>query len=94
MICITVNRFCPNNFSLNPDKADLIPVLKRALFYNPDLLIIGSPWSPPTWMKTNGSSIGGSLKTDCYDVYARYFVKYIQEMQAEGITIHAITPPK
>jgi len=43
-------------------------------------------------MKTNGSSIGGSLKTDCYDVYARYFVKYIQEMQAEGITIHAITP--
>lgn len=84
--------FALNNFSLNPDKADLIPVLKRALFYNPDLLIIGSPWSPPTWMKTNGSSIGGSLKTDCYDVYARYFVKYIQEMQAEGITIHAITP--
>jgi glucosylceramidase len=43
-------------------------------------------------MKTNGSSVGGSLKPEYYDAYARYFVKYIQAMKAEGITIHAITP--
>ncbi len=43
-------------------------------------------------MKSNGSTIGGSLKTEYYDIYAKYFVKYIQGMQKEGITIDAITP--
>ena len=52
---------------------------------------MGSPWSPPTWMKTNNNSIGGSLKPECYGAYAKYFVKYIQAMQAEGIRIDAIT---
>ena len=43
-------------------------------------------------MKDNNSSIGGSLQTQYYDVYAKYFVKYIQQMKAEGITIDAVTP--
>jgi glucosylceramidase len=43
-------------------------------------------------MKDNGSSIGGSLQTQYYNAYALYFVKYIQQMQANGITINAITP--
>ncbi len=41
-------------------------------------------------MKDNGSSIGGSLQTQYYNVYARYFVKYIQQMKSEGITIDTI----
>ncbi|NOU19956.1 MAG: glucosylceramidase [Bacteroidales bacterium] len=81
-----------NNFSLEKDKTDLIPVLKQALLHNPDLKILGSPWSPPAWMKTNNSSVGGSLKPEYYDVYARYLVKYIQSMEDEGIHIDAITP--
>lgn len=79
------------NFSLDPDRAYLIPVLKEILAINPDILILGSPWSPPTWMKTNNNSKGGSLKPEFYDAYARYFVKYIQGMKAEGIRIDAIT---
>ena len=47
---------------------------------------MGSPWSPPTWMKTNDSTKGGSLKPEFYRSYAKYFVKYIQGMKAEGIT--------
>jgi glucosylceramidase len=43
-------------------------------------------------MKDNGSTIGGSLQTQYYDAYARYFVKYIRQMQANGITVNAITP--
>jgi glucosylceramidase len=43
-------------------------------------------------MKTNGSFKGGSLKPEYYTAYANYFVKYIQAMKAEGITIDAITP--
>jgi glucosylceramidase len=79
-------------FSLGPDEQDLIPVLKQILSINPDIKILGSPWSAPVWMKTNGSTVGGSLKTACYDVYANYFVKYIQAMAAQGIPIDAITP--
>jgi glucosylceramidase len=79
------------HFSLAPDKKFLIPVLKEILAINPAIKILGSPWSPPSWMKTNDSSKGGSLKTDCYDAYALYFVRYIKAMRAEGITIDAIT---
>jgi len=81
-----------SQFSLSQDTIDLIPVLKQILTINPDIKILGSPWSPPVWMKDNGSSIGGSLQTQYYNTYALYFVKYIQQMQANGITIHAITP--
>lgn len=79
------------HFTLDEDRKHIIPVLKEILQINPDIKIMGSPWSPPVWMKTNGSSIGGSLKPVYYDAYAKYFVKYIQEMANEGITINAIT---
>lgn len=81
-----------DNFSLNPDKKDLIPLLKEILKINPTLKLMGSPWSPPVWMKDNNSTIGGSLQPQYYSVYAQYFVKYIQQMKQEGISIDAITP--
>ena len=80
-----------DRFSIDPEKEDLIPVLKEILSINPTLKIMGSPWSAPLWMKTNNASVGGSLKREWFDAYAKYFVKYIQAMQAEGITIDAIT---
>lgn len=79
------------HFSIEPDKRHLIPVLKEILAISPDIKIMGSPWSPPTWMKTNGSTIGGSLKQEYYSVYARYLIKYIEAMNVEGIHINAIT---
>lgn len=78
-------------FSLSPDQKDLIPVLKQVIKLNPDIKIMGSPWSAPAWMKTNNSLKGGSLKPEYYEAYAHYFVKYIQGMAAEGINIDAIT---
>lgn len=80
-----------SKFSLARDK-DLIAMLKEILAINPKIKIISAPWSAPVWMKDNGKSKGGSLKPEFYDVYAKYFVKYIQEMQKEGITIDAVTP--
>jgi len=79
------------NFSLAKDQA-LIDMLKKILSINPNIKIMATPWSPPVWMKDNGSSIGGSLKPEYYGVYAQYFVKYIQGMKAQGITVDAITP--
>ncbi len=80
------------HFNLGPDLKDVVLVLKEILAINPDIKIMGSPWSPPVWMKDNGSSKGGSLQPKYYQVYAEYFVKYIQAMKAEGIVIDAITP--
>jgi glucosylceramidase len=78
-------------FTLDEDRKHLIPVLKEILALNPHMRIMGSPWSAPAWMKTNGLPKGGSLKKEYYEAYAQYFVKYIQEMTKEGITIDAIT---
>ncbi len=78
-------------FSLGPDRADVVPVLKEILAINPKIKILGSPWSAPAWMKTNDNVKGGKLKPEYYSVYASYFIKYIQGMKAEGIPIGAIT---
>lgn len=80
------------NFSLQPDETDLIPILKEIIAINPVIKIIATPWTPPVWMKDNGNSVGGSLKPEFYSAYANYFVKYIQAMKMEGIDITAITP--
>jgi glucosylceramidase len=80
-----------SHFSIDHEKTDLIPVLREILLINPKIMIMGSPWSAPAWMKTNGNAKGGSLRTEYFDAYAKYFVKYIQAMKSEGINIDAIT---
>lgn len=79
-------------FNFSKDTVSLIPLLKEILTINPAIKIIATPWSPPLWMKDNNSFVGGSLQPKYYAVYAQYFVKYIQTMKAQGITIDAITP--
>lgn len=81
-----------NGFSIAQDETDVIPVLKTALTYSPNIKIMGSPWSAPAWMKTSGSMNGGSLKPEWFDAYGSYFVKYINAYAAHGIRIDAITP--
>ncbi len=34
-----------------PDRAAVIPILKQILAINPRLMLMGSPWSAPPWMK-------------------------------------------
>ncbi|MGA8438306.1 MAG: glycoside hydrolase family 30 beta sandwich domain-containing protein [Candidatus Sulfotelmatobacter sp.] len=78
-------------FNLDPDRADVIPVLKEILAVRPGIKILGSPWSAPAWMKTNNDVKGGELRPEYYPAFAKYFVKYIEAMRAEGIAIDAIT---
>lgn len=80
------------HFNLGPDQTSLVPLLQQILQINPSIKIIATPWSAPVWMKDNSSTVGGSLQPQYYGVYARYFVKYIQQMKAAGIPIDAITP--
>lgn len=79
-------------FTIAKDQEDVVPVLKEVVGIAPEIRIMGSPWTAPAWMKTNGSLKGGSLKADFYDAYAQYFVKYVQAYAAEGISIDAVTP--
>jgi glucosylceramidase len=79
------------NFSLKEDEKYLIPLLKEIIKINPKIKILASPWSPPTWMKTNNNFMGGSLLPEYYQVYANYLVKYIKEMKKLGIVIDAMT---
>jgi glucosylceramidase len=80
------------HFSLGPDTVHLIPLLKQILAINPSIKIIAAPWSAPVWMKDSASTIGARLSSAYYDTYARYFVKYILLMKAQGINVDAITP--
>lgn len=78
-------------FSIEKDRAYILPVLQLARRRNPALLFFASPWSPPGWMKSTGTMIGGHLLPEWYPVYAQYFVRFIQAYEAEGIPIYAVT---
>ena len=79
------------HFDLGPDLKDVVPVMREVLAINPKIKILGSPWTAPLWMKTNGKAKGGSLKPEFYRVYAQYLVRYLEAMRAQGIVIEAIT---
>jgi len=91
-----------NRFSIAHDRQYIIPALKEALRLNPEIRILGSPWSAPAWMKTNGKLVGISeaekaagatckLRSDCFEAYADYFVKFIEQYRADGIEVWGVT---
>jgi glucosylceramidase len=83
-----------HHFSIQHDRKEILPLLRTALALNPQLKVIGTPWSPPAWMKTNGSLIGGKLIDDprIYAAYAQYFVKFVKGYQGAGVPVYAVTP--
>jgi len=82
-----------DHFNVDRDRTTIVPVLSQALALNPDLVVTASPWSPPAWLKTSGSLIGGHLVDDAaaYEVYAAYLVRFVEEYQRAGIPISALT---
>jgi glucosylceramidase len=80
-----------DHFSIARDQETIIPRLQEAIQYFPTLNIMGSPWSAPSWMKTTNSMNGGSLKQEYLEVYANYFIKFLQAYKNEGIPIRSIT---
>ncbi len=79
------------HFALGPDLADVVPVVKEVLAIQPHISILASPWSAPSWMKSNQLPKAGSLMPEWYQAYAQYFVHYVQAMGAQGIPIRAVT---
>jgi glucosylceramidase len=81
------------NFSIAHDQTYITPLLQEAVTINPNIGIMGSPWSAPAWMKNSGQlGYGRLIDSDAiYDTYANYFVKYIQAYAADGLAIDALT---
>jgi glucosylceramidase len=79
------------HFSLAPQRDTVLPVVKAAQAINPNLKVMASPWSAPGWMKSGDSLVKGTLKPDAFDAYARYLDRYLNEMQAAGVTVSALT---
>lgn len=80
------------HFTIDPDRADLIPMIKRAQAASPSgFNIIASPWTAPPWMKDNQAWFGGRLKEEYYPVWADFFARYIEAYADEGIDIWGVT---
>ncbi|HEV2637971.1 MAG TPA: RICIN domain-containing protein [Actinocrinis sp.] len=79
------------DFTVSHDNAYVIPILQQALQLNPQTTIMATPWSPPAWMKTSGSMVGGTLTTADYQVFANYLVKFLQAYQSAGVPVSLLT---
>jgi glucosylceramidase len=79
------------HFSIEHDRAYILPAIQDAFKINPDMKLIASPWSPPAWMKDSDRLGKGTLQSQYYSAWAQYFVKFIQAYQAENLPIYAVT---
>jgi glucosylceramidase len=78
-------------FSVAHDLADVVPLTRQALQLNPQIKVMGSPWSAPPWMKDNDSYLLGWVESQYYAALAQYFVKYVQAYAAQGIPISFVS---
>lgn len=79
------------HFDIEHDRSCILPSLRAARKVNPELFLFSSPWSPPGWMKTGGSMLGGSMKKSNFRPYADYFIRFLQAYEKEGVVIDAVT---
>lgn len=80
------------SFDISREEAYVIPMIKEAMKHVPNIKLLASPWSPPYWMKTNQNmNHGGKLLPEYKQVWANYYVKYLDEMLKRGIPYWAIS---
>jgi glucosylceramidase len=82
-----------STFDIARERRWVIPMIQEAeRIAGQPIQLLASPWSPPAWMKTNNDmNHGGKLKPEYRDVWARYYVKFLDALKAEGLTPFAIT---
>lgn len=83
-------------FNIAPDLKHRIPMIKRAIAASGDggkeMTVYASPWSPPAWMKTNGNMLqGGELKPEFADAWAKYYIKFIEAYEEQGVPIFGVS---
>jgi glucosylceramidase len=90
----TDNDYEMANFSIERDKQLLIPYIQAAIAVKGDIKWWASPWTPPTWMKSNNAFDKGSMKSDAQTLgaHALYLHKFVDAYKAEGINVFAVHP--
>jgi glucosylceramidase len=86
------------HFSIDRDRKYLLPYIKMAMKYNPDLKIWASPWCPPQWMKSSGfygfqkneDSSHIRKESKVFKAYALYFEKFVKAYRNEGVNLYAV----
>lgn len=82
-----------SSFSISRDESRIIPWIKSAYrAAGSELPVILSPWSPPAFMKTNGSRVGGGhLRKEYFRLWAKYICRYICEYRKRGVNVKAVS---
>ncbi len=78
-------------FSIDHDRAYILPMLQEARRVNPELFLFSSPWSPPGWMKSSNTLFGGTIREANFGAYAEYFRRFLTDYKAAGVAIDAVT---
>lgn len=78
-------------FSIDSARTSIVPLLRSARAVNPQLTVLGTPWSAPAWMKTSGSLIGGTLRPDAFAAYAQYLARTLDAFAQAGVPIDLLT---
>ncbi len=79
------------HFSIAHDEAYILPMLREMRRLNPDLFLLSTPWSPPGWMKTYGSMLGGWMTNKYLGPYALYLSRFLEAYRKAGVAVNAIT---
>jgi glucosylceramidase len=79
-------------FSIERDRAYLLPYVKAAMAQRPGLWLFASPWSPPAWMKTHKVFNYGTVRwePDVLQALALYFLKFVRAYRKEGIDVRQV----
>lgn len=80
-----------DSFSIDRDKKEILPLLRQAVGVNPDIRVMGTPWSAPAWMKDSGKLEGGGLQPEHYEAYADHLVKALQAYAEAGVSVDDLT---
>ena len=83
------------NFNLGASGNAMTAFIANAKAVQPNFLLLGTPWSPPGWMKLDnvltGTTVNNNLNHDYVDAYSQYFVKYLQAFENGGAPVDFIT---
>jgi glucosylceramidase len=74
------------HFSLDPMRKWVLPLIHeaQAIAGPSNFHLLASPWSPPSWMKTNGRmTFGGSLRPEYTQAWADYLVRFVRDMDSQ-----------
>ncbi|PCH40287.1 glycoside hydrolase family 30 protein [Wolfiporia cocos MD-104 SS10] len=79
-----------SDFNINNAPSYLYSTLQDITGINSLLKIHIVPWSPPGWMTSTGTMLGGSFLDEYTDTYASYLLKCLQAYSSMGFSVYAI----